>query len=158
MKTKIVSLSGRSVKTLKVIAGELRRIQTEQSVITPQAVVEAAKPKASPLHRYFEWNDSAAAENYRRWQARELILSVHIVDADNPESGPVRAFVNVNPEKGDDFIGGKGYVFTPTIATRASYQAQVLQYAYQQLLAWKQKFGGFKEFFPVTKAIDRVKV
>lgn len=158
MKTKFVTLNGRAIKTVKVIASELRRIQEQQSVITPEAVVQAAKPASSPLHRYFEWDNHKAADNYRRWQARELILSVHIVDADEPDSQPVRAFVNISPEQGDDFIAGKGYVFTPTIATKANYQAQVVQYAYDQLRAWKEKFGGFKEFFGVVQEIERVKV
>lgn len=156
MKAKFVNHGGRAIKTVKVIASELKRIQAEQSVVTPQAVVEAARPKTSPLHRYFEWDNTKAAENYRKWQARELILSVYIQDDDDPDAGPVRAFVNLTPEKDCDFIAGKGYVFTPTIASKANYQQQVLEYALGQIHSWREKFGNIKQFFGIVKEIDKL--
>lgn len=41
--------------------------------VTPQEVVEAARPETSPLHDYFEWNDNEAAQKYRLTQARGLL-------------------------------------------------------------------------------------
>lgn len=48
-------------------------------VLTPEAVVEDAKSKASPLHGQFQWNVKQAA--YQHWldQARSLIRSVRVV-------------------------------------------------------------------------------
>lgn len=45
-------------------------------------VVEAARDRRSPLHSQFEWDDNAAAIQYRNWQARSLIkqFSVTIVE------------------------------------------------------------------------------
>jgi hypothetical protein len=144
-----------SVKDSKIIARELKAIQKEQSVITPKAVVIAAENPKSPLNKYFEWNDSAAAERYREWQARQLIASVFIVDSDNENSQPVRAFVAIQPEDdNDDFIADRGYVSTPSIAGKQNYESQVLEYAKQQLKGWRKRFGNFQEFFEVVEAID----
>lgn len=46
--------------------------------LTPDAVVESAKSKKSPLHGYFDWDDSTAARSYRIIQARELIRSIRV--------------------------------------------------------------------------------
>lgn len=64
---------------------ELDRIQQENGVVTPAAVVDAARPDEAPLHPAFEWRDPVAAEKYRTWQARNLIKSVTVV---RPEHGP----------------------------------------------------------------------
>lgn len=148
-----------SAKDSKVVASELRKIQSETSVITPKIVVERASSPRSPLHRYFEWNNTQAAERYREWQARSLITAVYIVNADDPKSEPIRAFVNCSPsdEDGDDFMADRGYVFTPSIAGKQSYQNQVLLYARNQLIGWRRKFGAYKEFFGVVQAIDALK-
>lgn len=46
--------------------------------LTPDAVLQDARSKSSPLHDQFEWNDSEAAKQWRLSQARELIRSVRI--------------------------------------------------------------------------------
>lgn len=50
--------------------------------LTPDAVVEAAKPKSHPLHSRFEWDDRVAGAAHRRNQARALISSVQITFRD----------------------------------------------------------------------------
>lgn len=155
MKTTIVARRY-SEKDSRIIACELKKIQQESSVITPKLVVLAAEDEANPLHKYFEWNNTKAAERYREWQARSLIISVYLVDSDDEGAAPVRAFVNLKPDQDDEFIPDQGYVFTPSIASKANYQAQVLDYAKAQLLAWRNKFGAYREFFGIVKEIDRV--
>ncbi|HUD75319.1 MAG TPA: hypothetical protein VMQ76_09630, partial [Terracidiphilus sp.] len=57
-----------------VIIDALRAIADKNGgLLLPEKVVEAARPVSSPLHSWFEWNDNKAAENYRIWQARQLI-------------------------------------------------------------------------------------
>lgn len=63
--------------------------------LTPEAVLDAARPEGSALHKHFEWDNSVAAESWRKQQARQLIQSykLHIVD----ERGErvVRYYTNV---------------------------------------------------------------
>ena len=42
-------------------------------------VVNSARDESSPLHPFFEWDDSLAAEQHRLGQARKLITSVVVV-------------------------------------------------------------------------------
>lgn len=57
----------------------INEIYRKSGEITPEMVIEDAKKTNSPLHNYFEWDDSKAAREYRLQQARELIRSVTII-------------------------------------------------------------------------------
>lgn len=156
MKTKIVAGS-LSEKQTKLVAAELRQIEQKYSIITPKLVVAMAQDESSAMHNFFEWEDSVAAERYREWQARSLIMRVYVVRADAPNSEPVRAFVNIKSEEGDELAEDQGYVWGASLDSRPNYQAQVLTYAAAQLKLWRKKFGGFKEFFGVVREIDSLK-
>jgi hypothetical protein len=54
-------------------------LESKQGKLTPQQVLEAARDEESPLHRFFEWDDSTAAEAYRVEQARDLIKKVKVI-------------------------------------------------------------------------------
>lgn len=47
--------------------------------ITTSLVLKDAKRKESPLHDYFEWDDTKAAHQHRLQQARMLIKRVNVV-------------------------------------------------------------------------------
>jgi len=48
--------------------------------LTPASVLKEAKDPNSPLHKYFEWDNTAAAEKWRLRQAFELIAAVREMD------------------------------------------------------------------------------
>ena len=56
----------------------IRKLESRAGKLTPQKVLDAAMPENSPLHEFFEWDDTVAAESYRMDQARELIRRVRI--------------------------------------------------------------------------------
>lgn len=62
----------------KAIEKELRALHSRDGVLTCEAVLEAARPENSPLHDYFTWDDSRAAERYRLIEAGKLIATVRI--------------------------------------------------------------------------------
>lgn len=47
-------------------------------LLTPDAVVEAARPRDSVLHDFFTWDNKAAAEAHRLNEARKLIRSIRV--------------------------------------------------------------------------------
>jgi hypothetical protein len=64
-----------------VTSSELRAIleaigETNDGLVTPEAVVAAARKKDHPLHGSFVWNDKEAAHQNRLDVARSLIRSV----------------------------------------------------------------------------------
>lgn len=81
-----------------VAGAELQRIYETNGTLTPSAVVEESRPVSAPLHAVFEWDDTIAAEEHRKSQARQLVRAV--VLAPDPRKGeatpPVRAFVSVS--------------------------------------------------------------
>lgn len=70
------------------VAGrELKQLE-KRGPLTPQSVVDASRNPRAPLHPCFEWDDSVAAESHRRWQARNLIMSVVVIQRQADESEP----------------------------------------------------------------------
>ena len=63
----------------KAAVAAIKAAQKRSGRLTPRAVIDAARPKGSPLHRYFEWNDGRAAAAYRLDQARFIIRHVRII-------------------------------------------------------------------------------
>lgn len=63
---------------LTVVEQEMMRIWDERHLLTPEIVVEEAAPAVSPLHSFFEWDDSEAARRFRLQQAAGLIRSVKV--------------------------------------------------------------------------------
>lgn len=163
MKTKYINSNGATIgkKDLPVVVRTLKQIEREAGAITPQLVVARAASKANPLHKYFTWDDTEAARKHREWEARMLIRSVSVtfIDSGGREQA-VRAFVNLKPDEESDEneLGSSGYLSFESIKGNTNYENQVLRYAHNQLLGWKRRFGHFKEFLEVDRAIEAVKV
>lgn len=64
--------------TMKEVADRLEQLEQASGNLSPAAVVADAEEINSPLHDFFEWDDSAAAQQYRLSQARLLIRRVKI--------------------------------------------------------------------------------
>jgi len=82
---------------------ELERLtQAHGGMLTPEDVVNAAKPKSSLLHNWFQWDDTVAAHLYRLDQARQLIKVVHISITYAPSATVVvPAYVSERDAAGD---------------------------------------------------------
>lgn len=137
----------------QVAGKELHRLQRQNDGITPPAVVESAKDDASPLHPAFEWDDRAAAYEYRLTQARYLLRSLVITDPTGEEQ-TIRAFVVV--QKPDE--KGEVYLDTLTVFRDDDLRRQALDRAMNELQAFSRKYAGFEELAEVLAAIKRIKV
>ena len=86
---------------LAIVAQELGKLETTQGVLTAKAVLKVAQDRDNPLHEYFEWDDTEAAEKYRLSQAENLIRRVKIeVTIDETKVRVVR-YVSVQPPAGE---------------------------------------------------------
>jgi|GEM_PF-1761930 len=89
----------------QIVGEELERIQKEHNVITPRAVVDAARPDDAPIHPVFEWRDEVAAERYRHWQARTLIKSITVIEQRDGKDVETTVYVHVpaaSPQQQED--------------------------------------------------------
>jgi len=84
----------------EVAARELEDLRST-GALTPDRIVDAARPKGSPLHCAFEWSDGVAAEQYRLIQARQIIRSVivrHLPSEERRVQVVTRAFVRISTD------------------------------------------------------------
>lgn len=77
---------------------------------TPADVLADAKDPASPFHRFIEWDDSAAAVEYRLQQVRYIIRAISVVLPDFEME--VRANIPVSFRSDDDEDEPGGYMTT----------------------------------------------
>ncbi len=141
--------------TAEVAGEELDRINLSYGVLRPEDVVEEAKDEDSPLHSVFEWDDSVAADEYRKQQARTLIRSI-VVEKENSPS--VKRFVHVRLKDSESFKGESAYMATETALADPDYSVQVLGTAKKELSSVRAKYQALKELAGVIKEINKVLV
>lgn len=123
---------------------QLESVRTRFGRLTPAHVVEAARPEDAPLHARFEWDDSIAAEKWRREQAAELIRSYRITYAKN-DDGPrnIRGYIAIRPE---DDASVREYLPTGEVMVNPIMRRIVLRDLERDLSALKAKYGHLKEY------------
>ena len=62
----------------------LELIRAKNQGLTDDVIVATAAAKNHPLHRWFNWDDTAAAKEHRRNQARKLITSLEVTYTEAP--------------------------------------------------------------------------
>jgi hypothetical protein len=138
-----------SAVTSPEVLEALRGLQRDDGTILPADVVEHARPESSPLHRFFEWDDSAAAAEYRIAQARRLLrVTVTILPTEDRAGIPTRAFVSLTTEK--------GYRPTEAVLVHSDHRAQLLSDAMREAQAFARKYRHLQEMASVVAAIDRI--
>lgn len=132
---------------------ELERIRVHHNGrLQAEAVVDAARPKASILHPHFEWDDRAAAEQFRVEQAKYLVRSITVrMEKPSGAKAPIRAFVSV--ERDED----RSYTSLAHAMSDAELRAQVLEQAWRELEAWRQRHAELVELAEIFAAIDQAR-
>ena len=146
-------MSGRI--TSKKVVGFIRNLADDDGLIKPERVVEAARPKTSPIHDQFEWNNTEAAEKYRLLQASELIrVSVEIIDCGgNRDPVVVRAFTSLTTERGEN----GGYRATVQVLSNKQMREQMLADAIAELQAFERRYAILKELAEVFAASRKLR-
>lgn len=135
------------------IVGQHLELLREQckGELTPQDVLDDARNDNSPLHSYFEWNDGEAAEQYRLQQARGLIRAVVAVYvSDDRPAVRHKAYVHIG-EPGAPHYREAGHAMS-----REQTRKMVLQRAWRELQAWRQRYKDLKEFSELFDVVDEV--
>ena len=137
----------------QVVGETVERLSEEHGGVCPSwAMVDEARPCSSLLHPMFEWDDFAAAEAYRREQARHHIRELRIVTDD--ESEPVQAFVHVVRLHEDAPV--EGYRLTSLVVREEGEYAQVMNEALSGLKAWERRYRHLSELDKVFSVIAEV--
>lgn len=147
------------------VAGTIfEKIIKERGELKPSYVVEEATPEKSPLHTYFEWDNSIAAVKWRECQAGRLIR-FHVVlihPEDTPKSdipieinsrNSTRSFVSVRESDGQ-----KKYLHIETVMADPGLKDQYIKRAYQEIKEWCVRYKAIKEFAGICLEIKKVKL
>lgn len=131
---------------------ELERIVTRGSGITARSLLNYARKKSSPLHDFFEWNDSIAAEKFRLSQAGHLLRKVVIEVEINNRPTLIRAFHPI------EVIEGRPKVYYPLneILSDKEKRKQVVEYALNEMEGWTERYFNYKELRPIHRVYRKV--
>ena len=126
----------------KGVSTELKRIAAENGgVLRREDVVREAEAKASPLHSYFEWDDTEAAHKWRLEQAGQLIRVTVEYISDGEMTVPFRTFVSLTSDRK---LPGGGYRATVSVMNAPDKQAQLLRDALFDLESFQRKYGNLR--------------
>jgi hypothetical protein len=119
------------------IGEALEAIRVENAgELHPADVVESARDGASPLHRYFQWDDAKAAREHRLDQARTLIRSIRVID-DEDRSKP--AFLSIRADN------GIAYRAIADVLSSGDLRERLLAQAQRDLDSWTARYRELKE-------------
>src|SRR6266498_1658456 len=140
-----------------LVLDELKYIEERDSVLKPEAVVEFAKGKKTALHSHFNWDNDNAAEQYRLWQARQLIRIKVVVLKSEDDNVETKAFVHF--DSNDNQEGGYRYIVK--VLNDDLLKEQMLANALRELQVFKKKYSELRslaQLQEVFEAIDSIPI
>jgi hypothetical protein len=127
------------------LRSELTAIYRKRGELTPQSVVDEARPEGAPLHSRFEWDDEIAGEKYRIVQAQQLIRNVKIEYIQpSGEKQRVRGFFPIRDM--DEDSEQTGYRPTEDIVQDDMALRILLKQCERDIADLKRKYGHLSEF------------
>lgn len=133
-------------------AGEIMDRLAKKGKLTPQALVDEARPEDSPLHKGFEWDDTKAAENYRKVQAVTMIRAVVVSESEIIEEGSSDVKVKVFnlPERGTSYESLK------TILVDEEKTDSLMARALAELRTYREKYASLEKLTRLMGVIDEI--
>ncbi len=116
---------------------------------SPEQIVEAARKEDSELHKCFTWDDTVAAENWRRHQARMLVAQL-VVKTETSDNEPVSVRVIASTTHRNEY---KSVV--KLLEVEQDY-ADLLARATRELQAIRNKYKIVTELREIFEAIDEL--
>lgn len=143
--------SGRQIsdKQAEIYGPEILKIQKEKGRITPEIIVNEASKKKSPLHEFFDWEDSEAAIKWRKQQARNLIKSIEIIVEETPEVETVALFFNVQNSE------GQKYVSVYDVMDNEEYRRELVERALNEIKRWEKQYKHLNELKSIFSEIGK---
>lgn len=144
---------------------ELERLAAFYGKLTPQLVVEEARPIASSLHGFITWDEAAAATQYRLTQARHLMNGYRVEISERESGRPTRfvapGLVNVRLRSLDDQKLERVYLPIRQVMEDPELLAQAVQDALRGINGWRKRYEayrGMRQFAglePIFDIVDR---
>lgn len=134
---------------MTVVRDELSRLFVRDGHLTPEAVLAAAEPDDSPLHKFFTWDDSEAAAKQRLSEAGHLIRTCKIrVEIPKQRTIKIRAFLHV-PADGETEAT---YAPVAKVMENTSHRDLVFAQALRDIGILERKYRDLVDFADVLDA------
>lgn len=125
------------VETMKAERKFLEKLaKAKHGTLLVDDVLDAAKDPKCVLHRHFQWDNTKAAEAYRRMQARQLIQKCTVTIEKAPDV-QIRAFVSL----ATDQVTGGGYRMMADVLSDDDLKGQLLHEMMITLAKWKRQMN-----------------
>lgn len=139
-------------------------------LLSPVNVVEYASDPKTALHSRFQWDDTKAAEEYRVWQARQIISMELIVIRPKKQGGvqriPIldrkptdiitRQFVSLRQDRRAEDKMERGYRCIEEVLSNTGMRVTLLEEAKRDMITFKHKYGALIELTNVVSAMDKI--
>lgn len=124
---------------------------------TAADIVERARDESSPLHRGFEWDDTAAAHEHRLSQARKINRSIQVKYLDLPNQPETRAYEVKRVEVSSDGTSSrKFFSSSEEVMNDPDSRARLITEALNELQRLRVRFRLLQELSIVWRSVDEV--
>jgi len=144
-----------------VVEREMERIFKERGALTTALLVEEAEREDSPLHKFFEWDDTVAARKYRIVQATQMIMASKFVCVLEGERNAVPKVLSAQPHtdhmvrrflpSGDK---GDGYVTREQVLQDVEERRLLVERKKSALRAWCRSIVDIEELSSLREMIE----
>lgn len=124
-------------------------IQSLGDSYTPEDIVEKAKDPTTELHKCFEWDDTKAAEEWRKQTARQICCSLKVVVTS--QKGEPREMRLIQHDKSVPAYRP----VTFTVRNEDDY-SRLLDRAKAELASFRKRYESIVELENVIQEIDRI--
>lgn len=130
---------------------ELERIYSKNGRLDPGDIVDESRPADAPLHACFEWDDTVAAEKYRKSQAGDIIRAIVTVAEDEEHNTQemkveIRAFGHVE------------HTYHPmsVIVQDEDKFKELMRSAMNDMASFKKRYSQLSKLKPVIQEMDKL--
>jgi hypothetical protein len=134
------------------VGNRLAQLEARHGALDQGVVLAEARKQNSPLRKYFEWDDTKAAHQYRIQQAGALIRAVILVrdDTEDEDRRYVRAFVNVIGN------GERNYMGLFRALSDEERRTYLVRKALKEFETTRIKYNTLDELATIFAAIDEL--
>jgi hypothetical protein len=131
-------------------------VASHHGVLNPRAVLDRARDPAHVLHRFFEWDDGAAAEAYRLAQVGMLIRRVRytVVRTDPRTRAVTLSTTRAYESRPSMRQADRGYESIESLLSDDTKRAELLAHVLQDLAAYRKRYEALSELQAIWIAVD----
>jgi hypothetical protein len=138
-----------------ILEAEFDRIFAKYGRLDAAILLNEATPRSSPIHKYFEWDDTEAAHRYRLHQATAMLCASKFVGLLNkqeklPDAVPARP---VEVRNLVSVFRGEGFTFRKTALNQDDLRLALVAKKIQSLRHWCDEAHDIPELRRIRRGI-----